>query len=49
MNDKPKSSIIIHEANEEEDDSNEPMNDAILEDVKIPKVPGHTHSLQETI
>ena len=38
MNDKPKSSIIIHEANEEEEDSTEPVNDAILEDVNIPKV-----------
>ena len=43
VNDKPKSSIIIHELNEEEEDSNEPMNDAILEDVNIPKDPVHTH------
>ena len=38
MNDKPKSLGIIHEENEEEEDSNEPVNDAILEDVNIPKV-----------
>ena len=43
VNDKPKSSVIIHEENEEEEDSNEPMNDAILEDVNITKVPVHTH------
>ena len=49
MNDKPKSSVIIHEANEEEEDSNEPVNDAILEDLNIPKVPIHTHPPQETI
>ena len=49
MNDKPKSSVIIHEENEEEEDSNEPMNDAIMEYVKIPKVPVHTHPFQETI
>ena len=28
---KPKSSVIIHKENEEEEDSNEPVNDAILE------------------
>ena len=49
MNDIPKSRVIIHEENEEEDDSSEPMNDAILEDVNIPKVPVHTHPPQETI
>ena len=42
VNNKPKSSVIIQEPNEEED-SSEPMNDAILEDVNIPKVPVHTH------
>ena len=50
MNNKPKSSVIIQEPNEEEEeDSNEPMNDAILEDVNIPKVPIYTHLPQETI
>ena len=49
MNDKPKSPFIIQEPNEEEKDSNEPMNDSILEDVNISKVPIHTHPLQETI
>ena len=48
MNDKPKSLVIIHEENEEED-SNEPMNDVILEDVNIPNVLVHTHPSQETI
>ena len=43
VNDKPKSSAIIHEANEEEEDSNEHMNDSIFEDVNIPKVPVYTH------
>ena len=47
MNDKPKSSVIIHEANEE--DSNEPVNDDILEDVNIPKVLVHTHPMQGSI
>ena len=49
VNNKPKSSSIIQEPNEEEEDSNEPMNDAILEDVNIPKFPVHTPPLQETI
>ena len=49
MNDKPKSSVIIHEANEEEEDSNEPVNDVILEYVNIPKILVHTLPLQETI
>ena len=50
MNNKSKSSVIIQKPNEEEEeDSSEPMNDAILEDVNIPKVPVHTHPLQETI
>ena len=49
MNNKPKSSVIIQEPNEEEEDSSEPMNDAILEDVNIPKVPVDTHLLQEAI
>ena len=49
MNDKPKSSVIIHEENEEEEDSNEPMNDVILEDVNILKIPVHTHPLQDPI
>ena len=35
MNDKPKSSVIIHEENEEEEDPNEVMNDAILHDEDI--------------
>ena len=38
VNDKPRTSIVIHEENEEEEDSNEPVNDAIFEDVNIPKV-----------
>ena len=49
VNDKPKSSVIIQEPNEEEEDSNEPMDDVILEDVNIPKVPLHTQPPQETI
>ena len=49
VNDKPKSSVIFHEPDEEEEDSNEPVNDAMLEDVNIPKVPVHTHPPQETI
>ena len=49
MNDKPKSSVIIQEPNEEEEYSNEPVNDASLGDVNIPKVPAHTHPPQETI
>ena len=49
VSDKLKSSVIIHEVSEEEEDSNEPVNDSILEDVNIPKVPIHTHILQETI
>ena len=43
MNDKTKSLVIIHEENEEEEDSNEPMNYSIMEYVNIPKVPVHTH------
>ena len=49
MNEKPKSSVIIHEENEEEEDSNEPMNDAILEDENILNIPVHTHPRQEPI
>ena len=49
MNNKPKSSVIIQEPNKEEEYSGEPMNDAILEDVNIPKVSVHTHPPQETI
>ena len=48
VNNKPKSSVIIQEPNEEEY-SCETMNDAILEDVNIPKVLVHTHPPQETI
>ena len=44
-NDKPKSSVIIHEENEEEEDPNEIMNDDILQDV--PNIPVHTHPQQE--
>ena len=47
MNDEPKSSIIIREENEEEEYPNEVMNDAILEDVDISKIPVHTHPQQE--
>ena len=43
VNDKPRTSVVIREENEEEEDSNEPMNGAILEDVNIPKVPVPTH------
>ena len=42
MDDRPKSSVIIREENDEED-SNEVMNDAILQDVDIPNIPVHTH------
>ena len=49
MNNKPKSSVIIQEPNEEEEDSSEPVNDDILEDGTIPKVPVHTHPPQENI
>ena len=50
INDKPRTSVIIHEENaEEEEDSNEPMNDAILEDVNISKVPVPTHPPHELI
>ena len=49
VNDKPKSLFIINEANDEEKYSNEPMNDAILEDVNIPNVIVHTHPLEEII
>ena len=49
MNNKPKSSVIIQEQNEEEEYSSEPVNYAILEDVNIPKVLVHTHPPQETI
>ena len=49
MNNKTKSLAIIQELGEEEEDSSEPVNDAILEDLTIPKVPVHTHPPQETI
>ena len=39
--------VIIREDNEEEDYPNEVMNDSILQDVDIPKVPAHTHPQQE--
>ena len=42
VNDRPKSSVIIREENDEED-SNEVMNDVILQYVDIPKIPVHTH------
>ena len=42
VNDRPKSSVIISEENDEED-SNEVVNDAILQAVDIPKIPVHTH------
>ena len=44
MNDRPKSSVTIHEENEEED-PDEVMNDSILQDV--PKILVHTHPQQE--
>ena len=50
VNDKPKSSVIIQEPNEEEEEYlNELVNDAILEYVNIPKVRLHTHPPEETI
>ena len=45
MNDRPKSSVIICEENEEEEDPNEVMNDTILHDV--PNIPVHTHPRKE--
>ena len=45
VNDKPKPSVIIHEENEEEEDSNEPLNDVILGDVNILNILLHTHPL----
>ena len=43
MNDKPNSSVIIREENEEEEDPNVVMNDAILQDEDISNIPVHTH------
>ena len=48
VNDRPKSFVIILEENDEED-SNEVMNDAILQDVDITKILVHTHPHQEPI
>ena len=45
VNDRPKSSVSIHDENEEEEDPNELMNDTILQDVL--KLPVHTHPQQE--
>ena len=45
MNDRPKSLVIIHEENEEEEDPNEVMNDTISQDV--PNIPFYTHPQQE--
>ena len=47
VNDKPKSSIIIREEDDEEEDPNEIMNEFILQDVDIPKIPVHTQPQQE--
>ena len=47
MNEKPKSLAVICEKNEEEEDPNEVMNDAILQDEDIPNIPVHTHPHQE--
>ena len=47
VNDKPKSSVIICEENEEVEDPNEVMNDTILKDV--PNISVHTHPEQELI
>ena len=47
VNDKPKSSVVICEKDEEEEDPNEVMNDIILKDVDISKIPVHTHPQQE--
>ena len=44
VNDKPRTSVIIREENDKEEDSNEPMNDTILEDVNISKVPVPTRT-----
>ena len=41
MNDKPKSSVVIREENEELEEPNEVMNYTILQDV--PKIPAHNH------
>ena len=38
---------VIHEENEEEEERNEVMNDAILQVVDIPNIPAHTHPQQE--
>ena len=43
VDDRPKSSVIIHEENEEEENPNEVTNDYILQDVDIPNIPAHTH------
>ena len=43
----PESSVIIREENEEEEDPNEFINDAILQDQDISKIPVHTHPQQE--
>ena len=45
VNDRPKSSVMIHEENEEEEDPNEVMNDTILQDV--PNILVHNHHQQE--
>ena len=47
VNDRPKSSVIIHEENEEEEDPNEVMNYAILQDEDISNITLHTHPHQE--
>ena len=47
VNGKPKSSVVICEKNEEEEDPNEVMNDAILQDEDISNIPVHTHPRQE--
>ena len=48
VNDRPKSSVIVREENEEEEeDPDEVMNDGILYDENISKIPMHTHPQQE--
>ena len=47
VNDKPNSLVIIREEDEEEEDPNEFMNEIILKNVDISKIPVHTHPQQE--
>ena len=49
VNDKPKSSVIIREEDEEEENPNEVMNDVILKDADISKILVHTHPQQNQV